>query len=32
MPKFFARLDENYKLFGNFVKILEIFNENSIEK
>ena len=32
MRLFFARLDENYKLFGNFEKTLEIFDENSIEK
>ena len=25
-------MDENYKLLGNFEKILEIFDENSIEK
>ena len=25
-------MDENFKLFGNFEKILEIFDENSIEK
>ena len=25
-------MDENYKLFGNFEKILEIFDENSIGK
>ena len=31
MSYFFARLDEN-KLLRNFDKILEIFNEKSIEK
>ena len=32
MRSFFARLKENYKLLGNFEKILEMFDENSIEK
>ena len=32
MRYFFARLDEKHKLLGNFEKILEIFDENSIEK
>ena len=32
MRYMFARLDEKYKLFGNSEKILEIFDENSIEK
>ena len=31
MRYFFARLDEKHKLLGNFEKILEIFDENSIE-
>ena len=32
MRYFFARLDENPKLFGNFEKILKFFVENSIGK
>ena len=32
MRLFFARLDEKHKLLRNFEKILEIFDENSIEK
>ena len=32
MRYFFAILDENCKLLGNFEKILQIFDENSIEK
>ena len=32
MRSFFARLDENYKLLGNFGNIWEIFYEDSIEK
>ena len=32
MRYIFARLDENYKLFGNLEKIFGIFDENSIEK
>ena len=28
----FARLDEKHKLLGNVEKILEIFDENAIEK
>ena len=32
MREFFARLDEKHKFLGNFEKILEMFDENSIEK
>ena len=31
MRSFFAGLDEKHKLLGNFEKLLEIFDENSIE-
>ena len=29
---FFARLDEKYKLLGNFEKMLKFFDKNSLEK
>ena len=29
---FFTRLDEKYKLLGNFEKILKFFDKNSLEK
>ena len=32
MRYFFAHLDQERKLLGNFEKILKIFDENSIEK
>ena len=32
MREIFARLDEKRKLLGNFIKILKIFDEKSIEK